>query len=179
MEANAKEAANGPTTLLHTPPPRVPLHLTKPEEMLVMQAEQSVEAEAGKRLASIGTDRTRWPAAARDEVMRLKKKQQVDMPCPLPPQTFFLAALHLSPPLPARLCVMASASVAAAAAAVIVVQFHILERVMQSQNLLAHAVSWLIQVITISLLLLLLLLCLLLLCPCSFECLDISLTGVG
>ena len=42
-----------------------------------VQAEQSVEAEAGRRLASIGSDRRRWPAAASDEVLRLEKKQQV------------------------------------------------------------------------------------------------------
>lgn len=40
------------------------------------QAEQSVEAETDRRLASIGSDRTRWPAPAREEVLRLEKKQQ-------------------------------------------------------------------------------------------------------
>ncbi|KAL3131337.1 hypothetical protein ABBQ38_000625 [Trebouxia sp. C0009 RCD-2024] len=40
------------------------------------QAEQSVEAEAERRVGSIGGDRTRWPAPAREEVLRLEKKQQ-------------------------------------------------------------------------------------------------------
>ena len=44
------------------------------------QAEQTVQAEAERRLASVGSDRTRWPAMARDEVLRLEKKQQVGQP---------------------------------------------------------------------------------------------------
>ncbi|KAL0020506.1 hypothetical protein WJX79_001917 [Trebouxia sp. C0005] len=39
------------------------------------QAEQRVQEEAERRVASIGSDRTRWPAVARDEVLRLEKKQ--------------------------------------------------------------------------------------------------------
>lgn len=42
-----------------------------------LQAEQTVEAEAEKRLAGIGSDRSRWPAPAREEVLRLEKKQHV------------------------------------------------------------------------------------------------------
>ncbi len=42
-----------------------------------LQAEQRVQEEAERRLASIGSDRTRWPAMARDEVLRLEKKQLV------------------------------------------------------------------------------------------------------
>ena len=41
------------------------------------QAERAVQAEAERRLASIGSDRTQWPAPARDEVLRLEKKQLV------------------------------------------------------------------------------------------------------
>ena len=42
-----------------------------------LQAEEAVQAEAARRLASIGSDRTSWPAVARDEIVRLEKKQQV------------------------------------------------------------------------------------------------------
>jgi len=42
-----------------------------------LQAEQRVQEEAERRVASIGSDRTRWPAMARDEVLRLEKKQLV------------------------------------------------------------------------------------------------------
>jgi len=42
-----------------------------------LQAEQRVQKEAELRVASIGSDRTRWPAMARDEVLRLEKKQLV------------------------------------------------------------------------------------------------------
>lgn len=41
------------------------------------QAERAVQAEAERRMASIGSDRTQWPAPARDEVLRLEKKQLV------------------------------------------------------------------------------------------------------
>lgn len=55
-----------------------------------VQAEQSVEAEAERRVGSIGGDRTRWPAPAREEVLRLEKKQQVGI------LASPSAALHLS-----------------------------------------------------------------------------------
>ena len=42
-----------------------------------LQAEQTVEAAAEKRLAGMGSDRSRWPAPAREEVLRLEKKQHV------------------------------------------------------------------------------------------------------
>lgn len=44
-------------------------------EQRANQAEQRVQEEAERRVASIGSDRTRWPAMARDEVLRLEKKQ--------------------------------------------------------------------------------------------------------
>ena len=37
-----------------------------------------MQEEAEQRVASIGSDRTRWPAMARDEVLRLEKKQLVN-----------------------------------------------------------------------------------------------------
>jgi len=49
----------------------------------LLQAEQTVQAEAERRLASVGSDRTRWPVVARDEVLRLEKKQQVRVPSSL------------------------------------------------------------------------------------------------
>lgn len=36
-----------------------------------------VGAEAERRLASIGNDRSQWPAVAREEVTRLETKHQV------------------------------------------------------------------------------------------------------
>lgn len=36
-----------------------------------------MQEEAERRVASIGSDRTCWPAMARDEVLRLEKKQLV------------------------------------------------------------------------------------------------------
>ena len=43
----------------------------------VLQAEQAVQAEAERRVSSIGNDRSRWPPPACEEVARLEKKQQV------------------------------------------------------------------------------------------------------
>lgn len=65
----------------------------------------------------MGNDRTRWPAAARDDVMRLEKKQQVDsLPHPSPRLPFLAAVFqvfHLAVCVPAWLPAMASAFVAA------------------------------------------------------------------
>ena len=44
---------------------------------VVLQAEQAVQEEAERRVSSIGSDRSRWPPPAREEVVRLEKKQQV------------------------------------------------------------------------------------------------------
>ena len=77
--------------------------------LLVVQAEQSVEAETSRRLASIGSDRTRWPAAARDEVLRLEKKQQV-IPLPTP-------CLPPPPPRPSSISVVSVCVKALTAAA--------------------------------------------------------------
>lgn len=45
--------------------------------LVTLQAEQRVDAEAERRLASIGSDRSQWPAVAREEVTRLETKHQV------------------------------------------------------------------------------------------------------
>ena len=44
---------------------------------MLLQAEQMVEVEAERRLASIGNDRSQWPTVAREEVTRLETKHQV------------------------------------------------------------------------------------------------------
>ena len=45
-----------------------------------MQAEREVTAEVQRRLEAMGDDRTQWPPAARDECMRMDRKQQVKQP---------------------------------------------------------------------------------------------------